>query len=99
MSLNQWRRPHRFYCCLLRVTMLFSMNRQLAACLGVMICTFVVGCGHSSPINVPVIDIHTHAFNARDLPLKGIFCAKGVPDDVAGSLAKVINFWTPEDHQ
>src|SRR5256885_6106201 len=46
---------------------------------------------------VPVIDVHTHVFNAHDLPLAGVLNALGVPDRVARSLAKVINRWTAPD--
>jgi predicted TIM-barrel fold metal-dependent hydrolase len=49
------------------------------------------------PIPIPVVDVHTHLFNARDLPLEGILNALGVPEDVAGSLAAVVKWWTPED--
>lgn len=61
------------------------------------------GCAHGpgpSPGPNPeftVIDIHTHLFNAHDLPLKGIFIARGVPKTVAGALAKALNAWTPDD--
>jgi predicted TIM-barrel fold metal-dependent hydrolase len=48
-------------------------------------------------ITVPVVDVHTHLFNARDLPLAGILNAQGVPADVAESLAAVINWWTPDE--
>jgi len=44
-----------------------------------------------------VIDIHTHLFNAHDLPLQGIFIARGVPRTVAIALAKALNAWTPPD--
>src|SRR5256885_15499369 len=45
----------------------------------------------------PVIDVHTHVFNARDLPLRGLFSALGAPTLVAKALAKVLNAWTPDD--
>lgn len=44
-----------------------------------------------------VIDIHTHLFNAHDLPLQGILIARGVPRTVAIALAKALNAWTPPD--
>jgi predicted TIM-barrel fold metal-dependent hydrolase len=44
--------------------------------------------------SVPVIDVHTHVFNAHDLPLSGILNARKVPLGVSGSLAKILNAWT-----
>ena len=45
----------------------------------------------------PIIDIHTHLFNAHDLPLRGILLSRGVPPTTARALAKVLNHWTPPD--
>src|SRR5258706_1675447 len=53
--------------------------------------------GPAVQISVPVVDVHSHLFNARDLPLAGIMNALGVPQDVAESLAAVLNWWTPQD--
>ncbi|MBL3597571.1 hypothetical protein JMM63_18735 [Rhodovulum sulfidophilum] len=39
----------------------------------------------------PFIDMHTHLFNARYLPLHGIFHSFGVPKLLAGGLAKLSN--------
>ena len=49
------------------------------------------------PAAVPVVDVHTHLFNARDLPIEGIARANGVPRGVARSLAKLVNHWTPAE--
>jgi hypothetical protein len=48
-------------------------------------------------IPIPVIDVHTHVFNARDLPLKGILGALGVPAGVDQVLADVVDRWTKPD--
>jgi predicted TIM-barrel fold metal-dependent hydrolase len=40
----------------------------------------------ADPRPVPVIDMHTHVFNARDLPLGGILIAKLAPKDVADQI-------------
>lgn len=63
---------------------------------------FAIGCCHVSrppddAISVTVVDVHTHVFNARDLPLAGILNAKGVPMGVATTLAKILDWWTPSD--
>jgi predicted TIM-barrel fold metal-dependent hydrolase len=44
-----------------------------------------------------VIDVHTHVFNAHDLPLEGILNARGAPLGVSGILAKLINSWVAPD--
>jgi predicted TIM-barrel fold metal-dependent hydrolase len=51
---------------------------------------------------VTVIDMHTHLFNARDLPLAGVLNAQRVfgirvPRNVAERAARVLNDSTPED--
>ncbi len=46
---------------------------------------------------IPVIDMHTHVFNGRDLPLAGILNAFGAPLGVSHSLAKLLNAWTAGD--
>jgi predicted TIM-barrel fold metal-dependent hydrolase len=45
---------------------------------------------------IPVIDMHTHVFNARDLPLAGILSALGAPRAVAIVVAAVALRSTPE---
>jgi predicted TIM-barrel fold metal-dependent hydrolase len=55
-----------------------------------------------SRIDVPVVDVHTHAFNARDLPISGILQStsilpQGVPPRVADGVAAALIFWTPDD--
>lgn len=44
---------------------------------------------------VRVIDVHTHVFNVRDLPVYGILRSKGVGPVVAGVLARSILHMTP----
>jgi hypothetical protein len=73
------------------------MRKWLNRASFVLLATILGGCCHKSAVAVPVIDVHTHAFNAHDLPISGILSAKGVPDDVADSLSKVINWWTSDD--
>ncbi len=46
---------------------------------------------------VPVVDVHTHVFNAHDLPMAGILNALNVPMPVNHALAKVLNNLTPPD--
>jgi predicted TIM-barrel fold metal-dependent hydrolase len=46
---------------------------------------------------VPVIDVHTHVFNSRDLPLKGVLNALGAPSPIADILAKFFIGITPVD--
>lgn len=46
---------------------------------------------------MPVIDVHTHVFNAHDLPLPGILNARGAPLGVSNSLATLLNLWTASD--
>lgn len=53
--------------------------------------------GRDGESPIPVIDVHTHIFNANDLPLEGLLGALGVPDSIAHSLAIVLNAWTPVD--
>lgn len=43
---------------------------------------------------IPVIDMHTHVFNGRDLPLAGILNALGAPLGISNSLAKLLETWT-----
>jgi predicted TIM-barrel fold metal-dependent hydrolase len=45
---------------------------------------------------IPVIDMHTHIFNARDLPLAGILSALGAPRGVAIAVAAIALRSTPE---
>lgn len=47
--------------------------------------------------DVPVVDMHTHVFNAHDLPLAGVLNALDVPLPVNHGLAKVLNNLTPFD--
>ena len=44
--------------------------------------------------NVQLIDMHTHMFNARYLPLKGIFRASGISDEFVTPLANFCWFLT-----
>jgi hypothetical protein len=44
-----------------------------------------------------VVDIHSHLFNSRDFPNRGILSALGLPDGVADSVAIVIESWTRLD--
>ncbi len=46
---------------------------------------------------VKVIDVHTHIFNARDLPLVGVLNALGAPRKVAEIAAWAMNKATPKD--
>jgi hypothetical protein len=46
---------------------------------------------------IVVIDMHTHIFNAHDLPLAGILNSKGAPLGVSDVLAKLINSWVVRD--
>ena len=46
-----------------------------------------------SPAPVPppvVIDVHSHLFNAKYVPVKGILVSRGVPEPAAGALAKFL---------
>ncbi|HXH90978.1 MAG TPA: amidohydrolase family protein [Thermoanaerobaculia bacterium] len=43
------------------------------------------------------IDMHTHVFNVRYLPVEGIIRSRGVPDLIAKGLAKVLNARTGDD--
>ena len=43
------------------------------------------------------IDIHTHVFNVRYLPIEGIIRSRGVPEFVARGLAKLLNGTTGDD--
>jgi predicted TIM-barrel fold metal-dependent hydrolase len=43
------------------------------------------------------IDMHTHVFNVRYLPLEGIIRSRGVPDLIAKGLAKLLNARTGDD--
>jgi predicted TIM-barrel fold metal-dependent hydrolase len=45
----------------------------------------------------PVIDIHTHTFNADDLPVKGFLEARGVPEFIAAIVDAWIQEQTPAD--
>lgn len=67
-----------------------------------VLASVAAGCCHGNAssgdkISVTVIDVHTHVFNARDLPLKGILNSMGVPMGVASTLAKILDWWTPDD--
>src|SRR6266446_7635669 len=46
---------------------------------------------------IVVIDVHTHVFNAHDLPLAGILNARGARLGVSEILAKLINAWAAHD--
>ncbi len=46
---------------------------------------------------IVVIDVHTHVFNAHDLPLAGILNARGARLGVSEILAKLINAWVAHD--
>lgn len=46
---------------------------------------------------VKVIDMHTHVFNARDLPLTGVLNAFGAPRAVAAVVAEIILVSMPDD--
>lgn len=48
---------------------------------------------------VKVIDMHTHVFNARDLPLTGILNALGAPRHVAVVVAEALLISMPEDDE
>jgi hypothetical protein len=48
---------------------------------------------------VKVIDMHTHVFNSRDLPLMGILNALGAPPEVALVVSQAIFISTPEDQR
>lgn len=39
---------------------------------------------------LPIIDVHTHVFNLRYLPVRGILVARGVPKAVAGALDRLL---------
>ncbi len=43
------------------------------------------------------IDMHTHVFNVRYLPVEGIIRSRGVPDLIAKGLAKLLNARTGDD--
>ncbi|HEV7428151.1 MAG TPA: amidohydrolase family protein [Thermoanaerobaculia bacterium] len=43
------------------------------------------------------IDMHTHVFNVRYLPLEGIIRSRGIPDLIAKGLAKLLNSRTGDD--
>jgi predicted TIM-barrel fold metal-dependent hydrolase len=60
-------------------------------------CCWSGGGAAAVKIPIPVIDVHTHVFNAHDLPLKGILGALGAPDGVDQVLADVVDQWTPSD--
>ena len=47
--------------------------------------------------NIPVIDIHTHIFNARDLPLLGILRSRNVPKPIASIIAEALLQTTDEN--
>ena len=51
----------------------------------------------SLPEDLPVIDVHTHIFNCRDLPLRGILMARGVPLPAAYALEAALVSWTPDE--
>ena len=72
--------------------------------LRLLIMSFLVvdaGCCRWAQVQIPVtvIDMHSHMFNARDLPLAGILNERGAPDGVAKALATLINWWTPEEDE
>jgi len=46
------------------------------------------------PYDSHVIDVHTHFFNARHMPLKNIFEGYGLPGPAAYTLARISNFLT-----
>jgi predicted TIM-barrel fold metal-dependent hydrolase len=50
---------------------------------------------------VPVIDMHTHVFNARDLPMFGVLHSRREPVSVPAVVAKILKevmiAWTPVD--
>src|SRR5947208_3134578 len=48
---------------------------------------------------VKVIDMHTHVFNARDLPLMGVLNALGAPPEVALVVSQAVLVSTPEDQR
>ena len=79
-------------------------NKLAAASLASMAAITITGCCTPSKaprIDVPVIDVHAHAFNVRDLPAQGILDAvaaqKGwnVSQRVTRTLAQVLYRWTP----
>jgi predicted TIM-barrel fold metal-dependent hydrolase len=53
--------------------------------------------GEGGGVPVKVIDMHTHVFNARDLPLVGVLSALGAPRPVAVVVAEGLLLSTPED--
>ena len=47
------------------------------------------------PTDLPILDLHTHVFNLRYLPVSGILVARGVPKTVAGTLDRLLVGATP----
>jgi predicted TIM-barrel fold metal-dependent hydrolase len=68
--------------------------------LWVVLGALVLSSGCKCPLPAPpvVIDIHTHLFNARYLPIKGIAESRGIPSDVAGGLEFLVLHMAGDSH-
>jgi len=51
--------------------------------------------GPAADARLPILDVHTHVFNLRYLPVCGILVARGVPKTVAAALARLLVDATP----
>jgi predicted TIM-barrel fold metal-dependent hydrolase len=67
----------------------------MVAAIGPCLLLAANGCTTVTPAPVPnpppvVIDVHTHLFNAKYLPLRAIFVSRGVPDPASRILEKLL---------